>query len=56
MNMHADEKSDGVTVPERPNKDGVPSAEVVEEGPRSRETAVRQPRSGRSAGVPRRMD
>ena len=31
MNMHADEKSDGVTVPEkRPNKEGLPSAEVVE--------------------------
>src|SRR5258708_31074491 len=31
MNMHADENSDGVVVPEkRPNKEGVPSAEAVE--------------------------
>ena len=31
MNMHADENSDGVIVPEkRPNKEGLPSAEVVE--------------------------
>ena len=31
MNMHADENSDGVIVPEkRPNKEGLPSAEAVE--------------------------
>jgi hypothetical protein len=31
MNMHADEHSDGVIVPEkRPNKEGLPSAEAVE--------------------------
>jgi len=31
MNMHADENSDGVIVPEkRPNKEGSPSAEAVE--------------------------
>jgi RNA-directed DNA polymerase len=31
MNMHADENSDGVIVPEkRPNKEGMPSAEAVE--------------------------
>ena len=31
MNMHADENSDGVIVPEkRPNKEGLPSAKVVE--------------------------
>ena len=31
MNMHADENSDGVIVPQkRPNKEGMPSAEVVE--------------------------
>jgi hypothetical protein len=31
MNMHADENSDGVIVPEkRPNQEGLPSAEVVE--------------------------
>ena len=31
MNMHADENSDGVIVPEKlPNKEGLPSAEAVE--------------------------
>ena len=31
MNMHAEENSDGVIVPEkRPNKEGLPSAEAVE--------------------------
>src|ERR1700694_3427318 len=31
MNMHADENSDGVIVPEkRPNKEGLPSAEAME--------------------------
>jgi hypothetical protein len=31
MNMHADENSDGVIIPEkRPNKEGLPLAEVVE--------------------------
>ena len=31
MNMHADEKSDEVVVPEKqPNKEGAPSAEAVE--------------------------
>src|SRR5438309_9378486 len=31
MNMHADENSDGVIIPEkRPNKEGLPSAEAVE--------------------------
>ena len=31
MNMHADENSDGVIVPEkRPNNEGLPSAEAVE--------------------------
>src|SRR6201981_4173878 len=31
MNMHANENSDGVIVPEkRPNKEGLPSAEAVE--------------------------
>lgn len=31
MNTHADENSDGVIVPQkRPNKEGLPSAEVVE--------------------------
>ena len=52
MNMHADEKSDGVTVPEkRPNKEGLPSAEVVEgrtplKGNGGQTAAVRTQRRG----------
>jgi RNA-directed DNA polymerase len=52
MNMHADEKSDGVTVPEkRPNNEGLPSAEVVEgrtplKGNGGQTAAVRTQRRG----------
>ena len=52
MNMHADEKSDGVTVPEkRPNNEGLPSAEVVEgrtplQGNGGQTAAVRTQRRG----------
>ena len=52
MNMHADEKSDGVTVPEkRPNNEGLPSAETVEgrtppKGNGGQTAAVRTQRRG----------
>jgi RNA-directed DNA polymerase len=52
MNMHADEKSDGVTVPKkRPNNEGLPSAEVVEgrtplKGNGGQTAAVRTQRRG----------
>jgi FAD binding domain len=57
MNMHADENSDGVIVPEkRSNNEGVPLRRPWREGPRPRGTAVRRPRPGRCAGIPRRTD
>jgi RNA-directed DNA polymerase len=52
MNMHADEKSDEAIVPEKqPNKEGLPSAEAVEEraspkGNGDQATAVRTQRRG----------
>jgi len=52
MNMYADEKSDGVTVPEkRPNKEGLSSAEAVEgrtspKGNGGQTAAVRTQRRG----------
>src|SRR5437879_7469255 len=55
MNMHADENSDGVIVPEkRSNKEGLPSAEAVEgrtppEGSGGETAAARTLRRGHAA-------
>ncbi len=58
MNMHVDEKSDSVIVPKKPsNKEGLPSAEAVEErtlpeGNNQRTTVVRtQSRVATSSGL-----
>jgi RNA-directed DNA polymerase len=60
--MHADEKSDGVTVPEkRPNNEGLPSAEVVEgrtplKGNGGQAAAVRTQRRGAASNGPTAKD
>ena len=55
MSMHADEESDEGVVPmKRSNNEGVSSAETVEGRTRPRGTAVRRPRPGHCAGIPRR--
>ena len=55
MSMHADEESDEGVVPmKQSNNEGFSSAETVEGRTSPKGTAVRRPRRGHCAGIPRR--
>src|SRR5271168_259106 len=57
MNMHADENSDGVIVPEkRPNKEGLPSAEAVEGRTPPKGNGGETAAARTLPGIPRRTD